>query len=203
MYTVAVKIEGLDRRRRTAGYMHVIVGFFLLLKTFDLDSLSPDKSLTKLLPFILVAALSLFYGLGRARIDVTAKYNGPLRGLQFITFILFSIIMMKAGKTFDSAVLAAWALVTFLLIFSEKKLFADTFLQLTEVGIDIPGTYKKHLVGWTMLEDVTVRRDFITLFHRDKKYLQYQVMQDLSELEVVKMNAFCKERIEMVNRLMS
>ena len=49
---------------------------------------------------------------------------------------------------------------------------------------------------WQVLEEVTVRHDFITLFHQGKKYLQYQVMQDLSELEVVKMNAFCKEQIE-------
>lgn len=196
MYTVAVKIEGLDRRRRTTGYMHIIVGFFLLLKTFDLNNLLLEKATAKLLPFLSVAGLSLFYGFFRSRVDTTAKYNGPLRGLQFVTFVLFGMVMMQAGKRFDSVVLFVWALVVFLLIFSEKKLFTDTSLKITEAGIRISGTYKEHLVEWAALEDVTVRHDFITLFHRNKKYLQYQVMQNLSELEVVKMNAFCRERIE-------
>jgi hypothetical protein len=46
-----------------------------------------------------------------------------------------------------------------------------------------------------------VREDFITLFHVERKYLQYQVLQDLSTLEVAKMNAFCKEKLaERANR---
>ena len=33
-------------------------------------------------------------------------------------------------------------------------------------------------------------------FFRDPSKTQYQVLQDLSELELVKMNAFCSEQIE-------
>jgi len=196
MYTVAVKIEGMDRRRRTTGLMHLIVGFFLLLKSFDFYNYLVEKNTLKFLPFLIVGGLSLFYGAFRNHIDVRAKYNNVLRVLQFASFVFFGIIMMQLGKRFDYTVLFIWALVTFLLIFSEKKIFAETALNLTEEGIRIPGSYKEHLVEWEVLEDVTVRHDFITLFHRDKKYLQYQVMQDLSELEVVKMNAFCREKIE-------
>lgn len=201
MYTVWVKIEGLDRRRRNTGYMHVIIGFFLLMKSFDLANLFVEKATLRLLPFIIVGCLSLFYGFFRGRIDAAAKYNGPLRGLQFVTFVLFGSVMMKTGRTFDYALLFVWAFVTLLMIFSERKLFAPTILKFTEEGIGIPGAYKEHWIEWAMLEDVTVRQDFITLFHRDKKYLQYQVMQDLSELEVVKMNAFCRERIGQVEKL--
>ena len=203
MYTVAVKIEGMDRRRRTTGLMHLIVGFFLLLKSFDLYNYLVEKNTLKFLPFLIVAGLSVFYGTFRSRIDPTAKYNNPLRILQFASFVFFGVVMMQLGKRFDYTVIFIWALVTFLLIFSEKKIFAETALKFTEEGIRIPGSYKEHLVEWDVLEDVTVRHDFITLFHRDKKYLQYQVMQDLSELEVVKMNAFCREKIEQVDKLIS
>jgi hypothetical protein len=54
---------------------------------------------------------------------------------------------------------------------------------------------------------VIIREDFLTLFHVKKKYLQYQVMQDLSTLEVAKINAFCREQIEKaeagINKLTS
>jgi hypothetical protein len=86
--------------------------------------------------------------------------------------------------------------LTLILFFSEKRVFKDTLIKLTEKGVYIPGTYREYLVDWQTLEDVVVRHDFVTLFHRGKKYLQYQVLQDLSELELVKMNAFCKEQIE-------
>lgn len=200
MYTVAVKIEGMDRRRRTAGLMHAVVGFFLLIKSVDLYHYTVENIPLKLLPFLAVAGISLFYAFFRTRVDAAAKYNVPLRVLQFMTFVLFAVVMTKTGRQFDYLVLLIWAVVIFLLIFSEKKLFAETALTFTDDGVRVPGSYKEHLVQWEVLESVTVRHDFITLFHRGKKYLQYQVMQDLSELEVVKLNAFCKERLEILGR---
>jgi hypothetical protein len=199
MYTVVVKIEGMDRRRRTSGLMHGVVGFFLLIKSFDLYNYLLGQASWKLLPFLLVAGLSLSYGFFRVRLDPAAKYNSGLRVLQFMTFVSFALVMMQAAKKFDYVILLVWAVVTFLLIFSEKRLFAETALQFTEEGIRIPGGYKEHLVEWKVLESVTIRHDFITLFHAGKKYLQYQVLQNLSELEVVKMNAFCIEKIEGAN----
>lgn len=201
MYTVAVKIEGMDKRRRTTGLMHLVVGFFLLLKAFDLYNYLVEKAALKFLPFLVIGLLSLVYGAFRNRVDPDAKYNNLLRIFQFFTFVFFGIVMLQLGKRFDSTVLFIWATVTFLLIFSEKKIFAETVLKFTEQGVSVPGSYKEHLVDWNVLENVAVRHDFITLFHSDKKYLQYQVMQDLSELEVVKMNAFCREKIELVNKL--
>jgi hypothetical protein len=202
MFTVAVKIEGLERRRRSVGLIHVIIGFFLMIKSLDLYRYLGESSVTPIAPFAAVAIVSLVYGMFRKRLDITAKHNAGIRLLQTIAFFSFGVLMYRLGKTVDCVGLFIWAFLTLILFFSEKKVFQDTLITFAEEGIKIPGSYKEHLVEWEVLESVTVRHDFITLFHRGKKYLQYQVMQDLSELEVVKMNAFCKEQIEasMVNR---
>ena len=196
MFTVAVKIEGLERRRRSTGLIHVIIGFFLLIKSLDFYKYFGESSVTPIALFAAVAIVSLIYGFFRRRLDITAKHNAGIRLLQTISFLSFGILMYRLGKTVDYATLFIWAFLTLLLFFSEKKVFQETLLSFTNEGIRVPGTYKEHLVEWNLLESVTVRHDFITLFHKGKKYLQYQVMQDLSELEVVKMNAFCKEQIE-------
>jgi hypothetical protein len=199
MYTVAVKIEGMDKRRRSTGLIHVIMGFYLLIKTLDLYKYLEEKAITPILLFAIVAVVSLVYGFFRRRLDITAKHNAGLRLLQTIAFLSFGALMYRVGNTIDYAGLFIWAFLAFVLFFSEKRVFQDTVLTFTSEGIKVPGSYKEHLVEWKILESVTVRHDFITLFHQGKKYLQYQVMQDLSELEVVKMNAFCKEKIEAVS----
>ena len=199
MYTVAVKIEGMDKRRRSTGLIHVIMGFYLLIKTLDLYKYLEEKAITPILLFAIVAVVSLVYGFFRRRLDITAKHNAGLRLLQTIAFLSFGALMYRVGNTIDYAGLFIWAFLAFVLFFSEKRVFQETVLTFTSEGIKVPGSYKEHLVEWKILESVTVRHDFITLFHQGKKYLQYQVMQDLSELEVVKMNAFCKEKIEAVS----
>lgn len=196
MYTVAVKIEGLEKRRRSTGLIHVIIGFFLLIKSFDLYKYLGERPLTPVFLFVVVGIVSLVYGLFRKRLDPSAKHNAGLRLLQTVAFISFGILMVRLGQTIDYASLFIWSFLTLILFFSEKKVFQETVLTFTEEGVKIPGTYREHLVKWDRLESVAIRHDFITLFHLQKKYLQYQVMQDLSELEVVKMNAFCREKIE-------
>ena len=196
MYTVAVKIEGMDRRRRSTGLVHAILGFFLLIKSFDLFQYLESRSLSPTLPFLLIGAVSIFYAFFRNRIDPTAKHNAGLRLLQTVTFFSFGFLMYRIGKSIDYLSLFVWGFLTLILFFSEKRVFKDTVITFSENGILIPGSYRDYLVEWASLESVVVRHDFITLFHRGKKYLQYQVLQDLSELELVKMNAFCREQIE-------
>jgi hypothetical protein len=197
MYTIGVKIEGVEKSRRSMALVHIIVGFFLLIKCFELYNYLNEQSFTPILPFAFVATVSLVYGFFRNRFDPLAKQNSALRFLQTVTFLIFGVLMYRVGKNIDYIGLFLWAFLTLILFLTEKKAFQETNILLTEEGIKIPGSYRDHLVQWTLLESVTVRHDFITLFHKGKKYLQYQVMQDLSELEVVKMNAFCKEKIEM------
>ena len=200
MYVVAVKIEGMDRRRRSTSLVHAILGFFLLIKSFDLYHYLESRSILPAFPFLLVGAASLFYAFFRAKVDRTAKHNAGLRLLQTVTFFSFAFLMYRIGKSIDYVSLGIWGLLTLVLFFSEKRVFKETMLTFSENGVAIPGTYRDYLVQWTTLENVVVRNDFITLFHRGKKFLQYQVQQNLSELELVKLNGFCREQIEASNR---
>lgn len=186
----------MDRRRRSTSLVHAILGFFLLMKSLDLYRYLLNRSIVPALPFILVGLLSLGYAFFRNRIDLTAKHNSGLRLLQTVTFFSFGFVMLRIGKSIDYISLFVWGFLTLILFFSEKRVFKDSLITFTEKGVTIPGTYRDYLIDWPTLESVVVRHDFITLFHRGKKYLQYQVLQDLSELELVKLNAFCKEKIE-------
>jgi len=196
MYTIAVKIEGMDRRRRSTSLVHAILGFFLLMKSVDLYHYIQSRSIVPAIPFIAVGVVSLVYAFFRTRIDITAKHNAGLRLFQTVAFFSFGFVMLRLGKSIDYISLFVWGFLTLILFFSEKRIFNETVLTFSENGVLIPGTYRDHLVAWSSLESVVARHDFITLFHRGKKYLQYQVLQDLSELELVKVNAFCKEQIE-------
>jgi hypothetical protein len=207
MYSVTVKIDGIESKRRSAGLLHIITGFFLIAKGYDYYRILNFQGFISILPIFAVAGISLFYGFFRRKVDVFAKYNSLVRVLQSITFLVLGIAMMKRGTTFDYAGLFLFAFLCLLLLLSEKRIFQETTLFFDEKGVKIPGNYRDHLVSWEDLTEVIIREDFLTLFHVKKKYLQYQVMQDLSTLEVAKINAFCREQIEKaeasVNKLTS
>jgi hypothetical protein len=104
--------------------------------------------------------------------------------------------MLNTGRSSDYIGVFVFALLSIVLMFSERRIFQQITVYFTEDGIKIPGYYRDHLVSWNEVAEVIVREDFLTIFNVNKKYLQYQVLQDLSTLEVAKMNAFCKEKVE-------
>jgi hypothetical protein len=198
MFSVTVKIEGIESRRRSAGLLHIVSGFYLLAKSMDYLRLLQFEQVLPVVPPLIVVVLSLGYGFFRRRVDPLARHNGSLRLLQLVAFTFLSIAFMNGGKTIDYAGTLLFTLLTLLLLFSERRIFQETTIYFSSEGVKIPGIYRDHLIPWTSLTDVVVREDFLTLFHVQKKYLQFQVRQDLSTLEVAKMNAYCREQLGLI-----
>ena len=200
MYSITVRIDGIENRRRNAGLLHVVIGFFMIINIATYYRYTAYHSFLPLIPLLLIASISLFYGLFRRKLDWNAKYNFWLRLIQAVSFIILGIAMTTVGRSIDYIGIFIFAFLSIMLFFSEKRVFEETLIQINESGILIPGIYKDHLVEWKELSDVVVREDFITIFHEKQKYLQYQVKEDLSILEVAKLNAFCKEKMEGIDR---
>ena len=198
MFSIAIKNEDIEKRRRSAGLLHIVVGFFLIAKGADLYKYSGFTQFGITAPVLLIASLALFYGFFRKKLDAGAKFNGRLRLLEFSTFLVLGILFIKAEKTLDTVVVFVFALLCLMLFFSERSVFQPSYISIDENGVTIPGAYKQFLVSWQDLTEVVIREDFVTLFHVKKKYLQFQVLQDLSALELAKVNAFCREKLSSV-----
>jgi hypothetical protein len=195
MFNVTIKIESIESRRRSSGLLHIVVGFFLIMKTADYSKVINYSSFLPLVPFLVVGLVSIFYGFFRKRFDITYRYNYWVRWLQLIAVAVLALLITTAAPSFGNFAIFVFLLLCALLVFSERRIFHETLMVINADGIKIPGEYRDHFLPWHDLSEVVVREDFITLFHVKQKYLQFQVMQDLSVLEVAKMNAYCKDKI--------
>lgn len=195
MYSIAIKIEGIESRRRNAGILHIATGFFMIFNASNYYRFTNYKNVFPIALILLIASVSLFYGFFRRKMDISAHYNYWLRLVQVISFTALGFLMLDTGRSGDYIGVFVFAALCIVLMFSEKRIFNETSVYFTDEGIKIPGYYRDHTVKWEEISEVIVREDFLTIFNVNKKYLQYHVMQDLSTLEVAKMNAFCREKI--------
>jgi len=195
MYSIAVKIDDIEKRRRSTGFLHIVVGFFLILKTAEEVRTNGYPNYLVTLPLLALASAALFYGFFRKKIDITAALNGRLRILEAIGLLVLAVLFFREGNSVNGWLLVFVAGAAMLIFFTERQLFSPVYILLEENGISVPGAYGTHLIPWEALEQVVVREDFLTIFHKKQKYLQYQVSEDLTALEVTKMNAFCRDMI--------
>lgn len=178
--------------------MHIVVGLFLIAKTADYLHYT-DNDFTSILPFLAVALLSVLYGLFRRRVDADGQYNHWIRVTELLAFVILGSLFIGTNRSIDYIGCFVMAAIALMLLFSERRIYKDHEILITEDGVVIPGDYKIHTVPWTALSDVVIRHDFVTIFHKNEKYLQYQVQQTLSELELAKLNGFCREKLVQLN----
>ena len=196
MYTIDIRIEGIERRKQSTGLLHLAAGFFLLVKTIDLFKYQQYKNLLAVLPFLLAAVAFLVYGFIKKKVDPAAKYNHWIRTLEFLAFALLGILMINKGKPLDYFILFAWAIICLFLMFTERKMFHDAKMSFKKDGIFIPGYFYNKLIFWNNIKEIVARQDFVTIFYPNNKFLQYEVVSHINEEDLVEINRFCAGQIQ-------
>lgn len=195
MLKIPVKIEGIERRKRSTGLLHIVAGFFLIANAGTYNQLHHYEQGAVAIPVYVVAVMSLIYGFMRKRLDPQARYNPWIRFVQFLVFVLMGVLMMGLGKNLTGASLFLWAAITLMLVFTERKVFQEPDLLLQADGIHVPGYLKDHVVPWLIIEELVLRKDYVTILRKDKKYVQLELLSSLTEQETDQINRYSKEQI--------
>lgn len=193
MYKLPVKLDGIERRKRSTGVLHIVAGLFLLLKSADY--FLKTRSFVVIF-FLLAAVLSVVYGILKKRIDGGAQYNRWVRLVQVLTFTLLSFQFAALRDTLSTVSLFAWAIGCLFLMFTERKVFHDAEMLFTKEGIFIPGYFSNRRLFWPQISDVVVRPDFVTIFHTNESFLQYEVLKKLPATALDEIALYCREQIE-------
>ena len=196
MHKLAVKLENIERRKRTTGLLHLAAGFFLLLKSWDFIGLLQNSSLKGAMPFLVVGLVSLVYGGLKKFLDGQAKYNAWVRLMQVCAFALLALDFIPFGKTTSVLLLFAWSVGCLLLMFTERKVFHDAEMLFNRDGIFIPGYFTNRRLFWINLTEVVVRPDFITIFQTDNRFLQYEVLKKVDASVLNEIALYCREQIQ-------
>lgn len=196
MYNVPVRLDGIERRKRSTGLLHVVAGFFLIASTGIYFGQNPEVQLVWVVPVYLVAGVSLLYGFMRKKIDPGARFNHWVRVLQFLTFALLAMTLLKDASPARVASLAIWAIVVVFLMFTERKIFHDTDLLVKTDGVTVPGYLRNHLLPWSEIESFILRNDYLTITRKNQKYVQLELMEDIAPEDIRQINAFCDRQLQ-------
>ena len=195
MHKVAVKIEGIEKRKRSTGVLHILAGLFLLTATGTLVKYEAFSGYTQVVLLYAAAAASLIYGFFRKRIDPVAKLNHWVRLAQFVAFAVIGISLLNKAGTVSVVSYFLWAVVVVFLMFTERKVFHDTDILIKKEGIYIPGYFTNHQLPWHIISEFIIRQDFVTITRKNKSYVQLELLQKIEQREIDAINEFAAHQI--------
>jgi hypothetical protein len=194
MYNIPVRIERIEKQRRSNGLLHSIAGIYLIVTGITgLTISSAGKFL--LLPVLITGATAAFYPFIRKKISNPATFNTMLRLAEAICFLLLAVLFFAVKNYWNTFGLFAWGLVSLMLYRNEKKLFEETALKLEDNGIRVPGLPTDHLLPWNMIIGFVARPDFTTITRQDNKYVQLEVSGNVDFNELEKANNYSRQKI--------
>lgn len=195
MHRLAIKIDGIERRKKSTGLFHVIAGLFLFANAAEYYKQSTYQNFLATLPIFIVAAVSLIYGLFRNKLDSKANFNHWVRMLQFLMFSILAVLMLQSKMSFRNVSLLIWAAICIMLLFTERKIFHDAFLLFGKTSVTIPGYFSNKVMPWSVIENIMVRKDFVTIYYPNNRYMQYEMLSEVNDSEIKKINLFCQQQI--------
>jgi hypothetical protein len=197
MLSLAVKLDGIERRKRSTGLLHIAAGCFLLAKGVDYLVYFNYQRLLVTVPVFAVVLVSIVYGFLKRKIDPAARFNHWVRLMQVCMFTILGINFIGLGRQLDVIVLLIWAIICLFLMFTERKVFHDSHMVFNKNGIYIPGYFKSHRLFWNNIKEVVARPDYITIFKGDDKFVQLEVLKNVTPAELETINTYCQQQIKL------
>jgi len=201
MFNIPVRLDGVEKRKKSTGLFHIIAGFFLIGNAGSNLNQIGFKIIWPILPVYGVAMISIVYGIFRTKIDPHANYNLLVRSMQMITFLILGFVFLSFANTIAIVSLFLWSLIVFLLMRTEKKVFSRVEIRLTEEGILIPGFFSDHRLPWNLVQHFVVRKDYVTITRTNQHYVQLEVLKPFDDADINNMNAYSERQIELQNKM--
>lgn len=195
MHRIAIKIEGIERRKKSTGLFHIIAGLFLLITAGSYLKQLQYRNFLPLLPVFLVGLASVFYGLLRNKMDPKAAFNHWVRVAQFLMFAILGVMLLQTKMEFRNVTVLLWAAICIMLLFTERKIFHDAFLFVNENSITIPGYFSNKVIPWTVIDNIVVRADFVTIYYANNRFMQYEMLSEINDTEIKNINLFCRQQL--------
>lgn len=199
MHSLAIKLEGLEKRKRNAPILHMAAALVLFAKTLDYTHAFSFQNWISFLPLFLLALASLLYGAKMKVWDGEGNYNHWLRLAQIGAFALLGFLFLSLPGVVDEVIVFVYAGISLFLYIVEKRVFKDLYLQINGEGINLPGDYANKLLEWPQVKDVVARPDFITIFKDKNSYLQLELLHNEGADKLENINRFCKQQIQQNN----
>lgn len=196
MHKLAIKGEGIDKKRRNAPVLHLAAGFIMIAKTLDYIHKFRFENTVTAIPFFIVGAISLFYGFKMKKLDTVGKYNPWLRLLQTGFFAILGTLFLSLDGVVDEIIVFVYGAICAYLFFVEKRIFQDQFIQLNKEGIILPGDHSDLHLEWSKVIDVVARPDYITIFKEKNNYLQLELLHSEEAQTLESINAFARQQIK-------
>lgn len=194
-FHIPVLYEPFMRQRKAARLLHLLASFLMIANAWGAFQQPTPNLLFVGVQLGTAFLILLFVFTGTKIFPDTGTTNGIFRLLGAFVLLYAAwmfYIILNLTLLANLQLLAGVGLL--LLFFTERHIFANATVTISEAGIRYPSGNRHRLLHWNEVDDMRIRNDYISINTRSNQFLQFESATVLSELQIDTMNAFCRNQ---------
>ncbi len=124
--------------------------------------------------------------------DKLHKWNSVLRYSQSLLIGMAGVLLLMHAHWLNGVNGVLWGVVFAFLAKAEQCIFQPQQVVITETGIMYSNILCSTIVSWELIEKVVIRADYISIFKKNNRYLQFEITDDLSDVQLKEISELCK-----------
>lgn len=123
------------------------------------------------------------------------KWNAIIRYTESFIITIGSIALLMHTVVWLKINGILWSILFIFLAKAEASAFKPQQITITTNEIKYSHILYPIVIQWNTIEKIIIRPDYISIFKKNGRYLQFEITDDLSDAQLIEINELCAKLI--------
>lgn len=198
-FTINIINPVIERRKSQILILHALSSLVIILLIPSAIAIMPSYNIYVITIFCTIAIAFFIIPLILHKKNKLQQWNAIMRCSQSFMIGAIGVTLLVCAQWFSgfsgfSGVL--WSIVFAFFAKTEQAIFHPQQMFINSIGITYLTVFKPIIIVWNAIDRVAVRADYFSIFKKNGRYLQFEIVDHLSEDERNAISDQCKKLIE-------
>jgi len=195
-FTINIINPVIERRKSQILILHALSSLVIILLTPSAIAIMPSYNIYVITVFCTIAIAFFITPLILHKKNKLQQWNAIMRYSQSFMIGAIGVILLVCAKWFSGSSGVLWSIVFAFFAKTEQVIFNPQQMFINSIGIRYLTVFKSIIIAWNAIDRVVVRADYFSIFKKHGRYLQFEIVDHLSEDERNAISEQCKKLIE-------
>lgn len=195
-FTINIINPVIERRKSQILILHALSSLVIILLLPSVIAIMPSYNTYIITVFCAIAIAFFITPLILHKKNKLQQWNVAIRCSQSFIIAAIGLILLACAKWFSGFSGVLWSVVFVFFTKTERAIFNPQQLFISSMGIRYSTVFKPIIIAWDTVDKVIIRADYFSIFKKNGRYLQFEMVDHLSEDERNAISEQCKKLIE-------
>lgn len=195
-FTINIINPVIERRKSQILILHALSSLVIILLIPSAIVIMPSYNIYVITVFCTIAIAFFIIPLILHKKNKLQRWNVLMRCSQSFMIGAIGVTLLVCAKWFSGFSGVLWSIAFAFFAKTEQAIFNPQQIFISSMGIRYSTVFKPIIIAWNAIDRVVVRADYFSIFKKNDRYLQFEMVDHLSEDERNAISEQCKKLIE-------